>query len=92
MITKLDAFLSEVLNMPGFVAASAANPKWIGELEGIERALLAVDRLANDDPAMIDLFDKIQDVIGRSDISTKAKLLEVAKILVQVRDAMKMIH
>jgi hypothetical protein len=92
MTAKIDAFLTEVRNMPGFVKACVADPKRAADIGGIERALLAVDRLANDDPAMIDFFDKIQDVIGRSDISTKAKLLEVGKFLAQVRDAMKMIH
>jgi hypothetical protein len=46
--------------------------------------------MANNDPAIIDIFDKIQDVIGRIDLSMKAKLLEVGRLLTQVRDHMKL--
>jgi hypothetical protein len=92
MTAKIDAFLAEVRNMPGFVAAVAKDPERIQEIEGIECALLAVDRLANDDPAIIDIFDKIQDVIGRADLSLKQRLLEVGRLLTLVRDTIKFVH
>jgi hypothetical protein len=92
MSTKIDAFLTEVRNMPGMITASASDPKRLAELEGIERALAAVDRLADEDPAILDFFDKIQTVAGRADLSTKAKLIEVGKLLMQVRDAIKIVH
>jgi hypothetical protein len=40
MSDKIDAFLTEVRNMPGFVTASATDPKWIEQLAGVERGLL----------------------------------------------------
>jgi hypothetical protein len=92
MTAKIDAFLTEVRTMPGFVAASATDPKWIEHLAGIERGLNAVDRAADNNPAMLDALDKIRDVIGRADLSTKAKLLEVGKLLTQVRDTIKITH
>lgn len=79
-------FLAEVRTIPRYVAALAVDPRRIDEFEKIGRALLAVDRLANDDPAIIDIFDKIQDVIGRTGLSLKERLLEVGKLLMQVRD------
>jgi len=59
MSDKIDAFLTEVRNMPGFVTASAADPKWIEQLAGVERGLNAVDRAADNNPAMLDALDKI---------------------------------
>jgi hypothetical protein len=53
--------------MPGFVKASAADPNWIDQLAAVERLLYAIDRKADDDPATIEIFDKILAVIGRSD-------------------------
>jgi hypothetical protein len=35
---------------------------------------------------MIEAIDKIVAVVGRSDLSLKARLLEVGKLLVQIRD------
>jgi hypothetical protein len=92
MTAKIDAFLTEVRNMPGFVTASAVDPKWNRELEGIERALSAVDLRADEDPAFLDILDNIQAVIGRAGLSTKEKLLEIGKLLVQARDAVTSIH
>jgi hypothetical protein len=92
MNTKIDAFLAEVRNMPHFVAASASDPKWIEQLDAIERGLNAVERQADNDPAMRDALDNIRDVIGRSDLSLKERLLEVGKIFVQVRDSIKITH
>jgi hypothetical protein len=92
MSEKFDAFIAEVRNMPGFVAAAAADPKWIGELESIERALHTVDRQADNSPAMLDALDRIQDVISRTDLSLKERLLEVGRLLTTVRDAIKITH
>jgi len=38
MSERIDTFLAEVRNMPGFVTASATDPKWFDMLESIERA------------------------------------------------------
>jgi hypothetical protein len=92
MIANLETFLTEIRTMPGFVAAVAKDPGRIREIDGIERALLAVDRLANDEPAVIDISDEIQATIGRADLSMKAKLLEVGRLLGQARDHIKFVH
>jgi hypothetical protein len=92
MTAKIDAFLIEVRNMPGFVAASATDPKWIEQLAGIDRGLNAVDRQADNDPAMLDVLDKIQDAIGRAGLSLKERLLEVGKLLNEARDTIKIVH
>jgi hypothetical protein len=78
--------------MPGFVAASASDTKWLAAFEKMERGLTAADRLAANDPTMLDVLDKIQGVIGRADLTLKDRLLELVKLLTQVRDAIKMTH
>jgi hypothetical protein len=92
MSAKIEAFLTEIRNMPGFVAASAIDPKWIAELDAIERMLNAIDRKADDDPQTIEIFDKLLIVIDRNDLSLKQRLLEVGKLLVQFRDAQGVRH
>ena len=92
MSAKIDAFLEEVRNMPGFVAASATDPKWIAELDAIKRVLNAIDRKADDDPQTIEIFDKLLIVVERSDLSLKQRLLEVGKLFVQFRDAQGVRH
>ena len=92
MNSKIDAFLSEVRNMPAFVTAAAADPEWFTAFAGIERGLNALSRLADNDPAIIDIFDEVQTVIGRGDLSLKQRLLEVGRLLTQVRDMIKITH
>jgi hypothetical protein len=92
MSSKIDAFISEVRCRPGFVAASATDSNWIDQLAAIERLLYSIDRMADDDPAILEIFDKIQEVIGRRDFATKAKLLDLGRLLAQVRDTIKFVH
>jgi hypothetical protein len=89
---KIDAFLTEVQKLPGFVKASASDPKWLERFDAMARGLATVDREADNNPAMLDTLDKIQDVIGRADLSLKERLLEVAKLLTEVRDTLKITH
>jgi hypothetical protein len=77
MSAKIDALISEVRNMPGFVKASATDPERLEQFEAMGRALHAVDRKADDDPRMIEIVDKIQSVVGRTDLPIKQRLLEV---------------
>ena len=92
MSARLDTFLIEVRTAPGFVDAAASDSKWFAELEKIERALKAVDRLADNDPTVIDILDSIQDVVGRTDLSVKARLIEVGKLLVLARATLMTAH
>jgi hypothetical protein len=92
MSTKIDSFITEARNMPGFVAASATDPNWIEQLAGIERGLNAIDRAADNNPAMLDALDKIHAVISRSDLSIKQRLLAIGELLVSARDSIKIVH
>jgi hypothetical protein len=92
MTAKIDAFIAEIRTRPAFVAAAASDSKFSDHLDNIERGLNAVDQKADSDPETIEIFDKIQDVIGRSDLPLKQRLLEVGKLLVQVRDAGRIVH
>jgi hypothetical protein len=58
----------------------------------MERAPAAVDRLANEDPVILEIFDKVQAVIGRADLKLKHRLLEVARLLTQVRDGKRTVN
>src|SRR6266705_2649360 len=87
MSTKIDAFISEIRARPEFVAAAALDPKKSDDLDTIEYGLNVIDRWADDDPATVDIFDKIQNVIGRGDLSIKQRLLEMGELLTQFRDA-----
>jgi hypothetical protein len=92
MSTKIESFITEVRNMSGFVSASAADPRWIEQLAAIERGLNTVDREADNNPAMLEALDKIQDVISRSDLSIKQRLLAIVEVLVRLRDTIKIVH
>jgi hypothetical protein len=92
MIAKIDAFIAEIRSQPAFVAAAASDSKFSDHLDNIERGLNFVDRQADNDPATIEIFDKIQDVIARNDMSLKQRLLEVEKLLTEVRDDGRIVH
>jgi hypothetical protein len=83
MTAKIDAFIAEIRLRPAFIDAAAADSKKLDELDAIERGLLAVYR----NPEMIEIFDKIQAVIDRGDLSLKERLLDIGKLLTQARDA-----
>ena len=86
-MSAIDVFLAKVRNAPEFVSASAADPNFGNHLEAIESALNLIDRKANDDPHMIEIFDKVQKVISRDDLSLKQRLIEVMKVFAELRDA-----
>jgi hypothetical protein len=86
MSAKIAEFIAEIRAQSAFVAAAASDSKFSDHLDNIERGLNFVDRQADNDPATIEIFDKIHDVIGRNDLSLKQRLLELGKLLVQARD------
>ena len=92
MNARIDAFLTEIRNALSFVKVSAADPKWIGELEAIECVLNNLDRKAGDDPQLMETMDNIQSVVGHRDLSIKQRLLGVGKLLTQARDAIRIVH
>jgi hypothetical protein len=58
----------------------------LGKRARRRRGLGVIDRKADDDPQMIEIFDKIQTVIGRSDLSMKQRLIQLGRLLAQARD------
>jgi len=92
MGAKIDAFISEILAQPGFIAAAASDPQWSNHLDNIERGLNGIDQRADDEPAMIEIVDEIQTVIAPNDLSLKQRLLRVEKLLAKARDAGRIIH
>jgi hypothetical protein len=92
MTARIDAFISEIRASPAFITAAASDSRWPDHVDNIERGVNFIDRKADSDPEMIEIFDKIQDVIGRGDLSLKQRLLEVGKLLTRARDAGRIIH
>jgi hypothetical protein len=86
MSARTDAFLAEIRAMPNFVAAAATDSKWGKHLDNIERGINAIDRRADDDPATIDILDRIHALLDRGDLSMKKRLLGLYKLLVEFRD------
>jgi hypothetical protein len=83
MTAKIDKFIAEIRSRPAFIDAAVVDPQKLNELAAIERGLFAVYR----NPEMIEIFDKIQAVIDRGDLSLKERLLDIGKLLTQARDA-----
>jgi hypothetical protein len=86
MTAKIDGFIAEIRSRPEFVTAAASDTRWSDHLDDIERGLNFLDRKADSDPAVIEVFDEILIVIGRGDLSLKQRLLEMGKLLTKVRD------
>jgi hypothetical protein len=89
---KTDAFLAEIRAMPNFATAAATDSKWGDHLDNIERGINAIDRRADDDPATIEILDRIHALLGRNDLSMKERLLGLYKLLMQFRDAGRITH
>jgi hypothetical protein len=66
MNAKTGAFLAEIRAMPKFATAAASDSKWSEHLANIERGINAIDRRADDDPATIEILDRIHAILGRN--------------------------
>lgn len=91
-MSTIDTFIAEIQTLPTFAARAATDRVWSEHLAAIEFALNEIDRRADSDPQMIEIFDRIENVIARRDVPLKQRLLEMAKLLVQARDAGKITH
>jgi precorrin-6x reductase len=93
MTAKIDALLAEVQAMPEFIAELAISPKRPQELmEGLERALIAVGRRADEDPAVVEIYDEVMFTIGRRDLATKEKLSALSRLFLRALDITKKVH
>jgi hypothetical protein len=92
MNERIEAFISEVRNMPEFAGAVAAGFIRVQDQDGLERAFSAIDRLANDDSAFIPIVDSLRAIVSRRDLSLMARVQKVGEVLVQARDKLKKAH
>jgi hypothetical protein len=60
---RTDAFIEEIRTLPTFAARDATDRVWSEHLAAIEFALHEIDRRADNDPASIEIFDKLVAVI-----------------------------
>jgi hypothetical protein len=91
-MSKIDAFIAEIRTGPAFAAVAAADRAWSEHLAAIEFALNEIDRRADNDPAMIEIFDKVVAIVTDHDLPLKQRLLELGKLLTEVRDAGRIVH
>jgi hypothetical protein len=86
MTTKIDAFIAEIRARPAFAAVAAADRVWSEHLAAIEFGLNEIDRRANEDPAMVEVFDKVVALISDNDRTLKQRLLDLNEVLIPLRD------
>jgi hypothetical protein len=88
MTDKIDAFIAEIRARPEFIAAAAVDRTKADGLAAMEDGLAGLYQ----DPTFIDIFDELDAVICRRDLSIKQKLDEVTRVLTLARDAIMMVH
>jgi hypothetical protein len=85
-MTKIDDFITEIRDLPAFTAVAAADRVWSEHLAAIEFALQEIDRRADNDPAMIEAFDKIVALITDNRLPLRQRLLNLNEVLIPLRD------
>jgi hypothetical protein len=74
MSSAIDSFVDKIKHRPKFAAAAASDPVWSEHLAAIEFALKEIDRRANDDPAMVEVFDNVVALISDNDRTLRQRL------------------
>ena len=86
MTTAIDSFIDKIRDQPKFAAAAAADPVYDQHMASIEFCLREIDRRANDDPEMIDVFDKVVALISDENRTIKQRLLDLIDLLIPLRE------
>jgi len=92
MTDAIDAFIDGIKSAPQFVAAAASDPVYAQHLEAIEFGLNEIDRRANDDPEMIEAYDKAMAIISDNRRTLKQRLLALGDLLAPLRDKLRGVH
>jgi hypothetical protein len=85
MSIRIDAFISEIRVLPAFAAAAEADDAWAKHLGAIEFALHEIDRRADNDPAMIEIFDKVVAIVTDNAKPLRQRLLDLNEVLIPLR-------
>ncbi len=89
MTAIINNFIAEIRARPAFAAVSPADDIWLEHLAAIERFVVI---LAHDErPELIEISDRIRDVIG-SRAPVKERLLAVGKLIAEARDVGRKVH
>jgi hypothetical protein len=86
MTAKIDAFIVEIRDLPEFAAVAATDGVWAKHLAAIEFALNEIDRRADNDPAMIEVFDKVVAIVTDDKLPLRQRLLDLNEVLIPLRD------
>jgi hypothetical protein len=82
MSDAVDKFLAEIRAAPKFIAACELEPKWLDELDQIERVL---DKLFRSDLAeAVQACDRIVGIVEDKSIPLKQRLLAMNDVLREV--------
>ena len=92
MSNKLDNFIAEIKSRPGFITAAAADPIWSSHLAAIEFTLNEIDRRADSDPRIIEIFDSVVAIVADNSRPLKQRLLDICAPLARLRDIEGMRH
>jgi hypothetical protein len=82
---QIDSFIDKIRQRPAF---AAAGPVFSKHLDAIEFALNEIDRRADEDPEMVEAFDKVIAVIANNRRTLRERLLDLNEVLVPLRDAL----
>jgi hypothetical protein len=85
-MTEIDDFITEIRDLPAFAARAAADRVWSGHLAAIEFALNEIDRRADNDPAMIEVFDKVVAIVADDKLPLRQRLVDLNEVLIPLRD------
>jgi hypothetical protein len=69
MNSQFDDFITELKGLPAFVAAASVDPAWSKHLDAIAFALNEIDRRADDDSRIVDVFDDVMAIITNDSVS-----------------------
>jgi hypothetical protein len=84
MTPDVEAFLREIEASPKFIAGVAHDPKILAGFEGMASGLRSIYAHGVDEPAMIELYDRVRRIVARND-TIKARLLEIQAIIGRAR-------
>jgi hypothetical protein len=84
MTNDVEAFLREIEASPKFIAGVASDPKILAGFEGMVSGLRIIYAHGEDEPAMIELYDRVRRIVARHD-TIKVRLLAIQDLMIRAR-------
>lgn len=78
MVPEIDLFLAEIAALPEVVAAVKIDPTLLERFDDLDRFLRAFYVTGNDDPVVVDLFDRFRMIVrNERDRGTRARIVKI---------------